>query len=70
MHAFKRGDVLVMQCLGLTTGLSMPTASEKKAYEDLFEAEPTGSNVKALASLFAGTRVATGKKQRRRKVVA
>lgn len=45
-----------MQRWGLTTRLSMSTAYEKKAYEELFEADPTSSNVEALAALFTGTR--------------
>lgn len=59
-----------MQRLGLTTRLSMSTAYEKKAYEELFEADPTSSNVEALAALLTGTRVATSKKQPRLKAVS
>jgi hypothetical protein len=42
----------------------MPTASGKKAYEELFEEDLTGSNVKVLAALFSGTWGATSKKRR------
>jgi hypothetical protein len=41
-----------MQHMGLTNGISTPSASRKKAYEELYEADPSASNVKALHTLF------------------
>ena len=50
-----------MQRMGLNIGLSMPSASGKKAYEDLFEVDLTASNVKVVLDSGAGMR----KNQRR-----
>ncbi|KAG2616686.1 hypothetical protein PVAP13_3NG249553 [Panicum virgatum] len=48
--ASKRGEILVMQRLGLATAGATPSASAVKAYEDLYK--PDTSNAKALAALF------------------
>lgn len=68
--ASKRCEVLVMQYMGLTNGISTPSALGNKAYEELYEAEPSASNVKALHTLFLDTGVGTCKKQRWRKAVS
>ena len=47
-----RCEILIMQCLGLVTGLSTPSASAEKAYEALYEAEPIAFNIEALEVLF------------------
>ena len=43
--------------MGLIIGFSTPSVSGKKAYEDLFEMDPTASNVEALCVLFLDSRV-------------
>jgi hypothetical protein len=48
----KRGEVLILQRLGLVTDLSMPNAYVMKTYEALYEAGPDASNIKALEVLF------------------
>jgi hypothetical protein len=52
--ASKRGEILIMQQLGLVTRLSTPSISMIKAYEELYEikTDPTASSIKALPELF------------------
>ena len=53
--ASKRGEVLIMPHMALTIGFSSPSTSGKKIYEDLFETEPSASNVEVLHTLFLDT---------------
>lgn len=46
---FKRGEILIIQRLGLVAGPLTPSASARKAYEALFEAGSNASSIKALA---------------------
>ena len=48
--ASMRGEILVMQRLGLVSAGATPSASAVKAYEDLYK--PDASNVKAVAVLL------------------
>jgi hypothetical protein len=41
-----------MQLLDLAMGLSTPSASTRKAYNELYEARPKASNVEARGVLF------------------
>jgi hypothetical protein len=50
VSASQRGEVLVMRCVSLTTGLSTPNVSGRKAYEGL-DVGLNASNVKALDAL-------------------
>ena len=54
-----------MQRLGMVAGLSTPNASRKKAYEELYEAEHSASNVEAL---FHGVRNESRLKPHKRKL--
>ena len=56
-----------MQRLGLVTGLSTPSASVKKAYDALYEAGPSASNVEALKALFQNVRNESRWQRRKRK---
>lgn len=48
----KRGEVLILQRLGLVTGLSLTSELAMKTDEVLYEAEPSASNIEALEALF------------------
>jgi hypothetical protein len=54
--ASKRGDVLIMQRMGYTKGLSMPSASELEAFDKIFDDNLTASNTEALDTLFVNCR--------------
>lgn len=59
--------LLIMQWLGLATGLSIPSASGRKTYEKLYKAGPSASNVEALGALFLDVRIGSCCQQQRRK---
>ena len=57
-----------MQRLGLVTGLSTPSASTMKTYEEVYEAGSDDSNVEAREALFHGVGNESCRKQRKRKL--
>ena len=65
--ASKRGNILIMQRMGLVTGLSTPNASMIKTYDALYEANPTTSNVEVLEALFQGGGKESRRRQQKRK---
>ena len=48
--ASKRGEQFVLKCLGLTNGMSSPSTSAMKVYEDIFSDDL--GNMQALCELF------------------
>jgi uncharacterized protein with von Willebrand factor type A (vWA) domain len=48
----KRGEHLVMKCLGLTSGMSTHSTSAMKAYEEIYGDDPDPDHVEALRELF------------------
>jgi hypothetical protein len=48
-------EVLIMQRMGMTKGLTPSTLAKKKAYEELFDAGPSASNVEALTELLVAS---------------
>ena len=46
--ASKRGEVLIMQCMGFTKSPSAPSALELEAYDRLFGDDLTASEAEAL----------------------
>jgi hypothetical protein len=53
--------------MGFFTGLSTPSVSGQKAYEGLFDAKLTASNIKPLDALFADGEKGSCRQHRRRK---
>lgn len=66
--ASMRGEILVMQRLGLVSAGATPSASAVKAYEDLYK--PDASNAKALATLFNDNIGNESCRQRRKRKLA
>jgi len=66
--ASKRGEILVMQRLGLVIVRATPSSSAVKAYEDLYK--PDASNVKALATIFNNDVGTESCRQRRKRKLA
>jgi hypothetical protein len=56
-----------MQCMDLATGLATPSMLGKKAYERLFDAGLTASNIEALDALFLDIGSGSRRELRRRK---
>jgi hypothetical protein len=50
--ASKRGEVLIMQCMGYTKGPLAPSTSELEAFNKIFDDNLTASNVEALDAPF------------------
>ena len=49
---FKRCEVLIMQRMDYSKGLSAPFASELEAFDKIFDGNLTASNVEALDTFF------------------
>ena len=65
--ASKRGEVLIMQRMSYTRDPSVPSASELKAFDRLFDGNLTASEAKALNELFPAVGKAPSRQPRRRK---
>lgn len=48
----KRGEILVMQRMGLTCGRATPTASAQRDYDNMFIDKLTDSHEEAMKELF------------------
>ena len=64
----KRGEHLVLKRLGLTSGMSSPSTSAMKAYEEIYSGDP--GNMQALRELFLPDGDMGPCKQRRRRSAA
>jgi hypothetical protein len=68
--ASKRGEVLIMQRMGYTEGLSVPSALELKTFDRLFDGNRTASEAEALDELFPAIGKALSRQPRRRKATS
>jgi hypothetical protein len=60
---------MVMQRIDYVKGPSMPSVSGQKAYEKLFDAKLTASNIEALDAFFTDIEKGLCRQQRRRKAI-
>jgi hypothetical protein len=68
--ASKRGEVLIMQHMGYTKGLSVLSASELEAFDKLFDGNLTTSNAEALEALFPAVVKGSSRWSRRHKTTS
>ena len=61
--ASKRGEQFVLKCLGLTNGMSSPSTSAMKAYEEIYGGDP--GHMEALRELFPSDDDVGASKRRR-----
>jgi hypothetical protein len=61
--ASKRGEYLVMKRLGLASGMSSPSMSSLKAYEEIFSGDHV--NMQTICELFLADGEVGARKQRR-----
>jgi hypothetical protein len=65
----KRGEVLIMQCMGYTKGPSAPSASDLEAFDKLFDGNLSASNAEAMDALFPAVRKGSSRQPRRHKAI-
>jgi hypothetical protein len=70
VFASKRGEVLIMQCMGYTKGPSAPSASELEVFDKIFDGNMIASNVEALDALFLNGGKGSSRQPRRRKATS
>jgi hypothetical protein len=68
VSASNRGKVLILQCMGYTKSPPVPSASELKAFDKIFDGNE--SNIKALDVLFLGGGKGLSRQPQRRKAIS